>query len=285
MPMLRSLLLLTLFISSIGGVVAVWQLPVFGALAAAPAAMAAADPPAAPAHVPAAAAASPAKAEPTTEHAPPATNAAATTGAHNEAPLPAGPGKASLSALAKIPLDGAFDPLDLTPDQIAVISRAYEFAREVRRREEALGERERMLDLARLELEKRTAMFEQNVASARETYASDAKTRLAESEAALSQREANLTTREAALQKLIQQVRGDVAAQNAKAAAVYQSMKPKKAAAVLAQLNVADAAAILAVLPDDQRTKIISELDPALASAVLKSPLADQLSALTSKPQ
>jgi phosphopantothenoylcysteine decarboxylase/phosphopantothenate--cysteine ligase len=77
----------------------------------------------------------------------------------------------------------------------------------------------------------------------------------------------------------------DVAAQNAKAAAVYQSMKPKKAAAVLAQLNVADAAAILAVLPDDQRTKIISELDPALASAVLKSPLADQLSALTSKPQ
>ena len=94
-----------------------------------------------------------------------------------------------------------------------------------------------------------------------------------------------MATREAALQKLVQQIKGEVAAQNAKAAAVYQTMKPKKAAAVLAQLNVADAAAILAVLPDDQRTKIISELDPALASAVLKSPLADQLSALTSKPQ
>jgi len=282
--MLRSLLILTIFISSIGGIVAVWQLPVFGALAAAPAAMAAAEAPAAPAH--ATAAASPGVAEPKTEHAPPEpAKPAAVAGSHNEAPLPAGPGKDSLSALAKIPLDGAFDPLDLTPDQIAVISRAYEFAREVRRREEALGERERMLDLARLELEKRTALFEQNVASARETYASDAKTRLAESEAALSRREADLTTREAALQKLIQQVRGDVASQNAKAAAVYQSMKPKKAAAVLAQLNVADAAAILAVLPDDQRTKIISELDPALASAVLKSPLADQLSALTSKPQ
>jgi len=284
MPMLRSLLILTLFLSSIGGVMAVWQLPVFGALAAAPAAMAAADAPAAPAHAPTAA--SPGTAEPKTEHAPlvPA-KAAAAPASHNEVTPPAAPGKDSLSALAKIPLDGAFDPLDLTPDQISVISRAYEFAREVRRREEALGERERMLDLARLELEKRTAMFEQNVASARETYASDAKTRLAEAEAALSKREADLTTREAALQKLIQQVRGDVAAQNAKAAAVYQAMKPKKAAAVLAQLNVADAAAILAVLPDDQRTKIISELDPALASAVLKSPLADQLSALTSKPQ
>jgi len=282
--MLRSLLILALFISSIGGVAAVWQLPVFTVLSAAPAAMAATDAPVTPA--PAAPAAGPGKADPKAEQAPAApAKAADVAGDPNGAAQPVGPGKDSLSALARIPLDGAFDPLDLTPDQIAVISRAYEFAREVRRREEALGERERMLDLARLELEKRTAMFEQNVASARETYASDAKTRLAEAEVALSQREADLTTREAALQKLILQVRGDVAAQNAKAAAVYQGMKPKKAAAVLAQLNVADAAAILAVLPDDQRTKIISELDPALASAVLKSPLADQLSALTSKPQ
>ena len=282
--MLRSILILALFISSIGGVAAVWQLPVFTVLSAAPAAMAATDAPVTPA--PATPAAGPGTAEPKAEQAPAApTKATDVAGDPNGAAQPVGPGKDSLSALARIPLDGAFDPLDLTPDQIAVISRAYEFAREVRRREEALGERERMLDLARLELEKRTVMFEQNVASARETYASDAKTRLAEAEVALSQREADLTTREAALQKLILQVRGDVAAQNAKAAAVYQAMKPKKAAAVLAQLNVADAAAILAVLPDDQRTKIISELDPALASAVLKSPLADQLSALTSKPQ
>ena len=275
MRMLRTALILTLFVSSIGGVVAVWQLPMLGSLAAAPSAHAATE---AGGVVSRAAAA-----EPKMETPPAAP--AASTASQGQTPLPGNSGRDSLSPLAKIPLDGAFDPLDLTPDQIAVISRAYEFAREVRRREEALGERERMLDLARLELEKRTAMFEQNVASARETYASVAKGQLAEAQNVLSRREADLATREAALQKLIQQVKGDVAAQNAKAAAVYQSMKPKKAAAVLAQLDVADAAAILSVLPDDQRTKIISELDPALASAVLKSPLADQLSALTSKPQ
>jgi flagellar motility protein MotE (MotC chaperone) len=275
MRMLRTALILTLFASSIGGVVAVWQLPLTSSLAAAPAAEAATE---AGGVVSRAVAAEP-KAET------PSVSQSAASGSHGEAQLPANPGRDSLSGLAKIPLDGEFDPLNLTPEQVAVISRAYEFARDVRRREDALAERERVLDLARLELEKRTAMFEQNVASARETYASDAKVKLAEAETALSRREADLATREAALQKLILQVRGEVAAQNAKAAAVYQTMKPKKAAAVLAQLNVADAAAILAVLPDDQRTKIISELDPALASAVLKSPLADQLSALTSKPQ
>lgn len=278
MRMLRTALILTIFASSIGGVVAVWQVPLTGSLAAAPAAPAAEAATGTTGVVSRAAAAEPTAETPSVSHPAGATS-------HGEAPPPVNPGKDSLSALARIPLDGEFDPLNLTPDQVAVISRAYEFAREVRRREDALGERERMLDLARLELEKRTALFEQNVASARETYASDAKVRLAEAETALSQREAELATREAALQKLVQQIKGEVAAQNAKAAAVYQTMKPKKAAAVLAQLNVADAAAILAVLPDDQRTKIISELDPALASAVLKSPLADQLSALTSKPQ
>lgn len=278
MRFIRPLLVLALVLSSAAGIVAVWQVPSLGLPPAASPAMASTEPPAA--------------AKPAGEHEAAGASgnegAGAPEGTRRVAaanPAEAPPARGNLSPLARIPLDEKFDPLDLTPEQIGVISRAYEFARDVRRREEALAERERVLDLARLELEKRTALFEQNVAGARDAYIADAKRKLSDSEAALVAREAEIAKREEALAKLTAQVKAGVADQNAKAAAVYQGMKPKKAAAVIAQLEVADAAAILSVLPDDQRAKIISELDPALAGAILKSPLADEISAMTRKPQ
>ena len=51
------------------------------------------------------------------------------------------------------------------------------------------------------------------------------------------------------------------------------------AARVLQDKDPTDVAAIMFLLPDDQRTRIFSEMDPALVRAVLKGPFAEELDA------
>ena len=57
-------------------------------------------------------------------------------------------------------------------------------------------------------------------------------------------------------------------------------MKPKKVAAVLSQMDAVEAATVLYLLPDEQRAKVVSELDPAIAGALLRTPFASEFAKL-----
>jgi flagellar motility protein MotE (MotC chaperone) len=193
---------------------------------------------------------------------------------------PTRPQPALESARKLFPPGQPFDPLDLTPDKVALLEQAYKVVLAAREHDAAVTARESALKAARTELEQRLALFEEEVRKAREAYRQQVDADMAGRAQALDAKEKALKAQEESLSKLKTRLRQEIADDNKKIAAVYQNMKPKKAAEVLAQQDPVDAATIVFMLPDDQRTKILSEMDPALAGAILAGPFAADLAAL-----
>lgn len=137
--------------------------------------------------------------------------------------------------------------------------------------------------MARAELERKIALFEKNLEGAKAAIRDDVETDLAARRKALDEREAAIKEKDAAIKRLANKIAEDVNQRNQKTAAVYQNMKPKRAAAVLGQVEASEAAAILYVLPDDQRAKIVAEMDPKMASAILRSPFASEIAGLAER--
>lgn len=173
-----------------------------------------------------------------------------------------------------------FDPLDLTGEQIRVLQRSYDFARALQSREEELVARERAVAAATLELEKRIALLEAQVSSERQRLSQEIEAKLGEREARLKDTETRQRAKESELNRLAADMRARLDERVNKIAAVYESMKPKKAAAIFSQMDANEAATILFVLPDQLRSQIVAELDPGLAGALLKTPFAAELSAM-----
>lgn len=173
-----------------------------------------------------------------------------------------------------------FDPLDLTGEQIRVLHRSYDFARALQVREEELVAREQAVAAATLELEKRIALLEAQVSSERQRLSQEMEAKLGEREAGLKETETRQQAKESQLNRLAADMRARLDERVNKIAAVYESMKPKKAAAIFSQMDANEAATILFVLPDQLRSQIVAELDPGLAGALLKTPFAAELSAM-----
>lgn len=182
-------------------------------------------------------------------------------------------------ARKQFPLGRAFDPLDLTPERIRILEQAFQLIMTLRSRDLELSAREQALEAARLELEARIRIFESEVATARESYRQAVRNELAERERAVEAKIELAKQQDEALGRLKSQLRRDVGEQFDKIVAAYQAMKPKRAARVLEEKDPSDVAAIMFLLPDDQRARIFSEMDPALVGAVLKGPFAEDLDA------
>lgn len=182
-------------------------------------------------------------------------------------------------ARAQFPQERAFDPLDLTPERIRVLEQAFQLVMTLRSRDLQLTVREQALEAARLELEARIRIFESEAAAAREGYRQAVRNELTERERAVDAKIELVKQQEEALSRLKSQLRRDVGEQFEKIVAAYQTMKPKRAARVLEEKDPSDVAAIMFLLPDDQRARIFSEMDPALVGAVLKGPFAEELDA------
>lgn len=182
-------------------------------------------------------------------------------------------------ARKQFPSERPFDPLDLTPERIRILEQAFQLVMTLRARDLELTAREKTLDAARLELETRIKIFETEVAVARDGYRKSVRDELAERERAADAKLALVKQREESLDRLKSQMRRDVGEQFDKIVAAYQTMKPKRAARVLEEKDPSDVAAIMFLLPDDQRARIFSEMDPALVGAVLKGPFSEELDA------
>jgi flagellar motility protein MotE (MotC chaperone) len=177
------------------------------------------------------------------------------------------------------PSDRAFDPLDLSPERIRILEQAFQLVMTLRARDVELSAREKAVETARHELEARMRLFESDIATAREGYRDSIRKELAERERTVEAKLELIKQQEEALNRVKAQLRRDVGEQFDKIIGVYQGMKPKRAARVLEERDPADIAAIMFLLPDDQRTKILSEMDPALVGTVLKGPFAEELDA------
>ncbi|MBM3532921.1 MAG: hypothetical protein FJX60_07795 [Alphaproteobacteria bacterium] len=254
-----------------------------------------------------------AAAEPAPEAAPPP----APVSTSSQSPSSAPPPKESASTGGKQSLGDApvFEPLDLTPGQAALLEQALAYGQAVRRREETIALRERALAVARQELERRLDLAKKTIeqASASQRAAVEAelegkRRELQALQAEVGQREsasqraaveaelegkrrelqalqAEVGQREESLKALAAKIREDATQKTEKTIAAYRSMKPKKVAAVLSQMDAVEAATVLYLLPDEQRAKVVSELDPAIAGALLRTPFASELAKLTTAAQ
>lgn len=179
----------------------------------------------------------------------------------------------------QFPSERPFDPLDLTPERIRILEQAFQLVMTLRARDLELTGRERALDAARLELEARIKIFESEMNTARDGYRKSVRDELAERERATEAKLALVAQQQELLDRLKSELRRDVGERFEKIISAYQNMKPKVAARVLQEKDPTDVAAIMFLLPDDQRTRIFSEMDPALVRAVLKGPFAEELDA------
>ncbi len=194
------------------------------------------------------------------------------------APLP----KDSTAADGKQKTGGAptFEPLDLTPAQAALLEQAHAFGQAVRRREETLAMRERALEVARLELERRLELAKKTLEQASASQRAAVEAELEGKRRELQALQSEVSQREENLKALATKIREDASQKTEKTIAAYRSMKPKKVAAVLSQMDAVEAATVLYLLPDEQRAKIVSELDPAVAGALLRTPFASEFAKL-----
>ena len=173
------------------------------------------------------------------------------------------------------------DPLDLTPGQAALLEQALTYGQAVRRREETIAMRERALEVARLELERRLDLAKKTIEQASASQRAAAEASLEGKRRELQALQAEVGQREESLKALAAKIREDATQKTEKTIAAYRSMKPKKVAAVLSQMDAVEAATVLYLLPDEQRAKVVSELDPAIAGALLRTPFASEFAKLT----
>lgn len=190
--------------------------------------------------------------------------------------------KGSTAAEGKQKTGGAptFEPLDLTPAQVALLEQAHAYGQAVRRREETLAMRERALEVARLELERRLELAKKTLEQASASQRAAVEAELEDKRRELQALQSEVSQREESLKALAAKIREDASQKTEKTIAAYRSMKPKKVAAVLSQMDAVEAATVLYLLPDEQRAKIVSELDPAVAGALLRTPFASEFAKL-----
>ena len=186
------------------------------------------------------------------------------------------------SEVAARPVEpSAFDPLDLTPRQAALIEQSYSYGQAIRRREETLAMRERALEMARLELDRRLDVARKTLEQASASQRAAVESELEGKRKELLAKQSEITQREESLKALATKIREDATQKTEKAIAAYRSMKPKKVAAVLSQMDAVEAATVLYLLPDEQRAKVVSELDPTVAGALLRTPFASEFAKLS----
>jgi len=224
-----------------------------------------------------------AAAEPAPEAAPPP----APVSTSSQSPSSAPPPKESASTGGKQSLGDApvFEPLDLTPGQAALLEQALAYGQAVRRREETIALRERALAVARQELERRLDLAKKTIEQASASQRAAVEAELEGKRRELQALQAEVGQREESLKALAAKIREDATQKTEKTIAAYRSMKPKKVAAVLSQMDAVEAATVLYLLPDEQRAKVVSELDPAIAGALLRTPFASELAKLTTAAQ
>ena len=174
-----------------------------------------------------------------------------------------------------------FEPLDLTPGQAALLEQSHAYGQAVRRREETIAMRERALEVARLELERRLDLAKKTIEQASANQRAAVEAELEGKRRELQALQAEVVQREESLKALAAKIREDATQKTEKTIAAYRSMKPKKVAAVLSQMDAVEAATVLYLLPDEQRAKVVSELDPAIAGALLRTPFASEFAKLT----
>ena len=174
-----------------------------------------------------------------------------------------------------------FEPLDLTPGQAALLEQAHAYGQAVRRREETIAMRERALEVARQELERRLDLAKKTIEQASASQRAAVEAELEGKRRELQAFQAEVGQREESLKALAAKIREDATQKTEKTIAAYRSMKPKKVAAVLSQMDAVEAATVLYLLPDEQRAKVVSELDPAIAGALLRTPFASEIAKLT----
>ena len=140
--------------------------------------------------------------------------------------------------------------------------------------------RERALEVARLELERRLDLAKKTIEQASANQRAAVEAELEGKRRELQALQAEVVQREESLKALAAKIREDATQKTEKTIAAYRSMKPKKVAAVLSQMDAVEAATVLYLLPDEQRAKVVSELDPAIAGALLRTPFASELAKL-----
>lgn len=169
------------------------------------------------------------------------------------------------------------DPLDLTPERMRLMEQAGELLRRAKEREERLQLRERVLDAARAELERKVTMLERDTASGRAQYRQEIEKELAERVRQVEAREKQLKEMEETIARVQDQMKKEVGQQFDQIVGSYLGLKPKRAARILEERSAGEAAMVLFLMPEDARVRILGEMDPALVAAVLKTPFADRL--------
>jgi flagellar motility protein MotE (MotC chaperone) len=169
------------------------------------------------------------------------------------------------------------DPLDLTPERMRLMEQAGELLRRAKEREERLQLRERVLDAARAELERKVTMLERDTASGRAQYRQEIEKELAERVRQVEAREKQLKEMEETIARVQDQMKKEVGQQFDQIVGSYLGLKPKRAARILEERGAGEAAMVLFLMPEDARVRILGEMDPALVAAVLKTPFADRL--------
>lgn len=141
--------------------------------------------------------------------------------------------------------------------------------------------RERALEMARLELDRRLDVARKTLEQASASQRAAVESELEGKRKELLAKQSEITQREESLKALATKIREDATQKTEKAIAAYRSMKPKKVAAVLSQMDAVEAATVLYLLPDEQRAKVVSELDPTVAGALLRTPFASEFAKLS----